>query len=409
MLEPFRSDFNARFTEAKYRALVERLDRETGTKIAFRMAETPCFFAPELLAEMVQTGEELTAQLLGNPAYLEHAEAAVPARYDAPGRGAHPHFMTVDFGLARDAAGRLRPKLVEMQAFPSIFAFQPGFGRAYQEIFELDPRLTVFFSGLDEDGYWARLREVVVAGHDPAEVVLLEVDPENQKTLADFRRHEQHLGIRTVDITQVERQGRRLWYRDPRAGGRRTPIQRIYNRAIVDELVRLGIETPLPYRDELDVSWAGHPNWYFLISKLSIPFLDHPAVPAAVFLDEWFEGVGRERLPAARENWVLKPLFSFAGKGIQFAPTDAELGAIPAGERHNYLLQERVSFEAVIRTPEGMTQAEVRILYVWPEGGTMTAMTSLVRMGRGRMMGVDQNRDQTWVGGSAALFLPPAT
>ena len=173
--------------------------------------------------------------------------------------------------------------------------------------------------------------------------------------------------------------------------------------------MRRRIETPFGYRDELDVTWAGHPNWYFLISKFSIPFLRHPAVPAAVFLDDWFAGIGREQLPTAREDWVLKPLFCFAGKGIQFAPTDAELGAIPAAERHNYLLQERVRFEAVIQTPEGMTQAEVRILYVWPEGGAMTAMTSLVRMGRGHMMGVDHNRDQTWVGGSAALFLPPAT
>jgi hypothetical protein len=101
---------------------------------------------------------------------------------------------------------------------------------------------------------------------------------------------------------------------------------------------------------------------------------------------------------------VFKPLYSFAGKGIQFAPTDAELKAIPVDEWRNYLLQERVKFEPVIQTPVGMTQAEIRILYAWPDGKAMVPMTSLVRMGRGLMMGVDHNRDQTWVGGSAGFY-----
>ncbi len=408
MIEPFRSDFNARFTEAKYEQFKARLNRETGTIIDFRMAETPCFFAPELLEEMIVAGEELTAELLSNPEYLALSKTAIPPEYNVPGQGAHPHFMTVDFGLVRGKGGELEPKLVEMQAFPSIFGFQPGFARAYKEVFELDERLCALFSGLDEPGYWAQLREVVVGEHDPAHVVLLEIDPEHQKTLPDFRMHEQHLGIRIVDIAAVRKQGNRLFYPDPAHAGRLTSIERIYNRAIVDELVRREIQLPFDYRDELQVEWAGHPNWYFQISKFSIPYLHHSTVPAAVFLDDWFAGKGRDRLPEDRNDWVFKPLYSFAGKGIQFAPTDAELNAIPAAERHNYLLQERMRFEPVIRTPEGMTQAEVRILYVWPEGRSMVPMTSLVRMGRGLMMGVDHNRDRTWVGGSAGLFLPRA-
>jgi len=176
---------------------------------------------------------------------------------------------------------------------------------------------------------------------------------------------------------------------------------------IVDELVRKAVKLPFDYRDELQVEWAGHPNWYFQVSKFSLPHLEHETVPAAVFLDDWYAGVGRERLPADREQWVLKPLYSFAGKGITFAPTDAEMAAIPGRERRDYLLQERVKFEPVIRTPEGMTQAEIRILYVWPDGKAMTPMTSLVRMGRGLMMGVDHNRDRTWVGGSAGMWASP--
>ncbi len=406
MLQPFRSEFNARFTPAKYAALISRLNRECRTEIEFRIAETPCFFPRELLEEMIEAGKQLTDQLLGNAEYLRLSEAAIPQNYDVPGCDAHPHFMTVDFGLVRDEDGRLTPKLVEMQAFPSIFGFQPGFARAYKDIFELDDQWAYLYAGLDEPAYWSLLREVIVAGHDPAEVVLLELDPENQKTLADFRMTEEHLGIRAVDVRSVVKEGARLFYRDALHGGRLTPIKRIYNRVIVDELIREDVTLPFDYREALDVEWAGHPNWYFRISKLSLPYLQHPTVPAAVFLDAWFAGEGRELLPSDRERLVLKPLYSFAGKGIQFAPSDVTFAAIPKEERRHYLLQERVHFEPVIETPEGLTQAEVRILYVWPEGKQLTPMTSLVRMGRGLMMGVDHNRDRTWVGGSAGLFLP---
>ena len=406
MIEPFRSDFNARFTEAKYAALIERLNHESSSTVEFRMAETPCFFTERFLGTIVEAGKELTHQLIDNPAYVQRSKAAIPEVYNVPGQGAHPHFMTVDFGLVRNAEGVLEPRLVEMQAFPSIFGFQPAFGRAYKEIYELDPRLQYLFGGLTDEAYWDLLREVIVGQHDPAHVVLLEVDPWHQKTSPDFRLHEKHLGIRTVDITAVTKHGRQLFYRDPNHGNQLTRIQRIYNRAIVDELVRKEVRLPFDYRDELDVEWAGHPNWYFQISKFSLPYLQHATVPRAVFLDAWMRGEGRDRLPQDREQWVLKPLYSFAGKGIQFGPSDADLQAIGESEGHNYLLQERVRFEPVIATPEGMTQAEIRILYVWPEGRDLVPMTSLVRMGRGMMMGVDHNRDRTWVGGAAGLFVP---
>jgi hypothetical protein len=402
MIESYRRDFNARFTAEKYAELLRRLDRRTGTHIEFRVAETPCFFPRELMEEMVQAGAELTHQLLDNPEYMRLSEAAIPAEFRVPNEDAHPHFMTVDFGLVRDAEGALKPKLVEMQAFPSIFGYQPLLSEEYLDVFRLDRSLEYFFGGMNAERYWALLRKVIVGEHDPENVVLAEVHPETQKTLPDFRMHEQKLGIGTVNVTEMVKEGSRLFYRGKRR--QLVPIERIYNRVIVDELERKGVTLPFDYRDELAVEWAGHPNWYFRISKFSIPYLDHPTVPAAVFLDDWYAGRGRERLPENREDWVFKPLYSFAGKGIQFGPSDADLAAVPATQRHDFLLQERVHFEPVIATPEGMTQAEIRILYVWPEGGEMVPMISLVRMGRGLMMGVDHNRDRTWVGGSAGLF-----
>jgi hypothetical protein len=404
MIQPYRDDFNARFTPDKYAELLRLLDERVGRHIEFRVAETPCFFPAELMETMVRAGVELTTQLLGNRQYMRESDASIPPEYCVPGQDAHPHFMTVDFGLVRAADGSLQPKLVEMQAFPSIFGYQPLLSETYREVYGLDSSLEYMFGGLDKAAYWALLRETIVGKHDPANVILAEVEPEKQKTLPDFLMHQQMLNIPVVDVATLVKEGNKLFYKND--AGMLVPVERIYNRVIVDEVVRKQVKLPFDYRDELNVEWAGHPNWYFRVSKFSIPHLDHPTVPAAVFLDDWYAGRGTERLPEDRNRWVLKPLYSFAGKGIQFAPTEADFAAIPIAERHDYLLQERVQFEPVIATPEGPTQAEIRILYVWPDEKAMVPMTSLVRMGRGLMMGVDHNRDRTWVGGSAGLFPP---
>jgi hypothetical protein len=283
----------------------------------------------------------------------------------------------------------------------------------YKRSFDLDPSLRYFLNGHTEATYWDLLGRVILNGHAPENVVLLDTVPETQKTLPDFLVTADKLGIRVADIAKLVKQGSKLYYRpeDTLAPanapalkpGQLIPIHRIYNRAIVDELERNHVALPFDYRDQLDVEWAGHPNWYFRISKFSLPYLDHPTVPKAIFLDQL--DARRHELPADRSRWILKPLYSFAGKGIQFEPTDADLAAVPAQHRHDYLVQERVTFAHTIATPEGLTQAEIRMLYIWPEGEAMQPVMSLVRMGRGLMMGVDHNRDRTWVGGSAGLYL----
>ncbi len=402
MLQPFRAEFNANFSQAKYALLVERLEATTRSKVDFRVSETPCFFSREMLEGIASVGIELTEQLLENLEYMRVSREAVPARWRIPSGSAQPHFMTVDFGLARGADGRLVPKLVELQAFPSVFGYQDVLAREYVNTFGLGNTLEWHLGGHNETTYWEMLRQVIVADHDPRQVVLAEVEPDEQKTRPDFKVYEDRLGIVTVDVAKLRKEGRKLLYRD--AGGTWIEVRRIFNRAIVDEIERKEITLGFDYRDDLDVEWAGHPNWFFQLSKFSLPYLNHTAAPAAVFLDEWFAGRGKERLPQDRNEVLLKPLYSFAGKGIQFAPTDEELKEIPEEERRLYLLQERVRFEPVIETPFGMTQAEIRVMYLWPDGQSMQPVISLVRMGRGLMMGVDHNRDQQWVGGTAALF-----
>jgi hypothetical protein len=396
MVPALREEFNRKYTPEKYQQFLDRLDAACGTHVGFRVSETPCFVPKALLDQMAQYGRELVSQLVDSPQYLRASDASVPAQYNVPSESPRPMFVQVDFGLVRNANGGLAPKLVELQAFPSLYGYQSLLAQEYIDSYGLPCDLGVYLSGYRRDSYWELMRDLVVAGHDPENVILMEIDPEHQKTLPDFLVTQRELGIAIVDILSLKKRGTKLFYAKD---GREIEVRRIYNRCIVDELERKGVTLPFDLRDQLDVEWAGHPNWYFRISKFSIPHLSHPCVPKTVFLDQV------RAVPRDNQNYLLKPLYSFAGVGIKFAPTQADIDAIPRDQRHNYILQERVYFEPVIQTPHGPTQMEIRMMFVWPEGGEMTCVLPLVRMGRGMMMGVDHNRNLQWVGGAAALWV----
>lgn len=392
MIPSYRQDFNSRFTPDKYELLRSEMTSRCGMEVPFALCETPCFFPQALVERMGEDGRALIRQLVDSPEYLTRSEASIPPEFRVPNESPHPMFIQVDFGLVRDAAGELQPKLVELQAFPSLYAYQPILAQTYIDVFGLDPQLRYFLSGIDSAAYKRLLHDAIVAGHDPANVVLMEVHPEEQKTRPDFLLTEKLLGIRTVCITKIRKQGRQLFYEE---AGKQVPIERIYNRTIVDELERKGVVPPFDFRDDLDVEWAGHPNWYFRISKYSIPYLKHPSVPRTWFLDQLTE------VPADLENFVLKPLYSFAGLGVVIAPSRVDIDAIPAAKRGEYILQERMNFTPVVETPHGATKVELRIMYVWLD--ELIPVLTIVRMGRGLMMGVDQNKGMKWVGSSAAL------
>ena len=429
MIPELRSHFNRGFSAAKYAALLSLMEQRCGMGIEFRVAETPIFLRAADLDAMASAGADLASALMANSAYLAAALRAIPADYRVAAHTTHPHFLTADFALIRNHAGELEPRLVEIQAFPSVYGYQAVLCSAYRETFELDRelvgpsdrRLGTYLGEMDEEAYWKLLAKTVLAGRDPENVILTELDPLHQKTRPDFEVTSRRLGIAVVDIRSLEAVGNKLHYRNSR--GLLVPIDRIYNRAIADELMARNVRLPFALTHAWDVEWAGHPNWYFLISKFSLPWLSLPAaqfavVPQAVFLSDFLEGTGRVQLAAAGidlprgagpetvyTDLLLKPLFSFAGKGIQFEPTQAQLEAIPQDRRSDYLLQQRMSFAPTIETPHGLTQAEIRILYLWPDGGSLTPALSLVRLGRGKMMGVDHNRNQKWVGASAAFFV----
>jgi hypothetical protein len=401
MIPSLRKQFNAGFTSEKYQAFLRRIDDACGTHVQFRLSETPCFFPKPLLDRMAADGKELIRQLVESPEYRARSNASIPEEFRVPNEPAHPMFVQVDFGLVRNARGELQPKLVELQAFPSLYAYQVTLAQSYIDVYGLDrlaasgtAPLNYFLSGLDEKSYRGLLRRAIVGTHDPENVILMEIHPQEQKTLPDFLLTEKMLGVRTVDIEAIKKQGAQLYYE--RTGGR-VPIQRIYNRAIVDELQRKQVKLGFDWRDDLDVEWAGHPNWYFRISKFSIPYLRHESVPKTWFLDQL------QHVPEDLQNYALKPLYSFAGLGVVIAPKREDIEAIPAVKRSEYILQERLHFEPVIETPFGGTKAEVRVMYVWLD--ELQAVLTIIRMGRGLMMGVDHNKNMEWVGASAALWV----
>jgi hypothetical protein len=392
MIPALRQQFNANFTPAKYQAFLKLMEERCGTPVNFQLSETPCFFPKPLLDQMSQYGKELIQQL-GGLEYRKTSFGAIPPDFNVPREAPHPMFIQVDFGLVRDAAGNLQPKLVELQGFPSLYAYQAMLSQVYMEVFELDENLKYLLSGLDWEGYKKLLRRAIVGDQDPQNVILMEIDPQHQKTLPDFTLTEKLLGIATVSITDIEKRGKELFYE---SAGKRTPIRRIYNRAIVDELVRKKLKLAFNFTDDLEVEWAGHPNWYFRMSKFSLPFLHHECVPKTTFLDRV------ERIPDDLDNYVIKPLFSFAGLGVILKPTKNDLANIPKEKRSQYILQERMHFEPVIETPFGGTKAEVRIMYIWLD--ELLPVMTIIRMGRGMMMGVDHNKNMEWVGSSAGFY-----
>lgn len=379
MIPELRQDFNRRWTPELYARFLTELDRRSGTHVKFRNSETPCFFPRALLEKMALYGSEMLRQLLADASYLEAATAEIPKGFHVPGEAKTPLFVQADFGIGED----LEPKLVEIQGFPSLYAFQPVLGDTYRDVFGIDPSLRHQF----RDDYWELTQRAIVGEQDPENVILLEIDPLLQKTLPDFNLTEKCFGIRTVNLRDVKQRGNKLFSGE-------VPIRRIYNRVIVDELQRKGISSPFDWRDDLDVEWAGHPNWYFKLSKFSIPYLKHPSVPKTWFLNEL------RVLPPDLDNYVLKPLYSFGGAGVVVGPTRERVEAI---DRRNFILQERLRFRPVIDTPHGMTQAEVRIMYVWLDEDPV-ALTTIIRTGRGKMMGVDHNKNLQWVGATAGFF-----
>jgi len=388
-----RSRFNADFTPEKYAALVRCVNETEIWSADFRISETPIFLTRDFTAEVTRAAKEIV-DATRTQEFATHAAAAVPQRLEVPNEAAHPNFLVVDFAICTEN-DRLVPRLIELQAFPSLFGFQLLLLGCIRKAYPAIPRnWTSSFGGIKDDTYFHLLRRTIIADSAPENVVLLEIEPEKQKTRIDFAATETLLGIRPVCVTKIKKRGRQLAYdRD----GREVRVERIYNRVIFDELIRRpDLNLPFQFQEDLDVTWVGHPNWYFRVSKHSLPFLETEHTSPTFFADEFpsDENVG---------EYVLKPLYSFAGHGVDMEPTREKIAALE--NPHEWILQRKVDYAAFVSTVDGQkSKAEIRMMFVWPDNERdPTLVNNLVRMSQGKMMGVDFNIEKTWVGASIAL------
>jgi hypothetical protein len=387
-----RSRFNADFTADKYDALLRCANETEKWPADFRISETPIFLTDAFTEELTNAATTIVDRVR-TPEFARHAANAIPAGLEVPDETAHPNFLVVDFGIC-EVDGRLTPRLIELQAFPSLYAFQLFFLGCLRKAYPAIPRnWTSSFGGLKDEAYLELLRSVIVGDSNPENVILLEIEPEKQKTRIDFACTETLLGVRPVCLTKIRKHGPQLFYdRD----GREVRIERIYNRVIFDELIRRPDLNPaFQFQEELDVKWVGHPNWYFRISKHSLPFLKTEHTAPAFFADKVPEG-------ESIDDYVLKPLYSFAGLGVDMEPTREKLAALE--KPHEWILQKKVTYAEFVPTIGGRkSKAEIRMMFIWPDGGEPVLVNNLVRMSQGKMMGVDFNKEKTWVGSNIAL------
>ncbi|MFQ3536343.1 MAG: hypothetical protein SNJ58_10745 [Aggregatilineales bacterium] len=394
MITDLRERYNAAFSQARYQAFIHDINCTYRFPMDFHLCETPLFLSAPLMRDLLAATERLSCAVL-SPEHLARSRAAVPPELELVD-SAQPECLQIDFALCNDGEGNIVPRLIELQGFPSLYGFQWLLDRKIRQHFAIDPSLYFYIPPYDEESYISLLREVIVGDCDPQQVALLELHPDQQKTRIDFACTEALLGIRTVCLTEVVQRGERVFYVDER--GREIPIVRFYNRLIFDDLSGPTLTKAQALCRGAAVSWVSHPHWFFRISKYSLPLLQDQCVPPAHFLSD-LEGYPSD----LARNYVLKPLFSYSGSGVDLDPTPEKLAAIPPERRKAYLLQRKVDYAPLVKTPDGYAKAEVRILLLRnARRARLDAVATLVRMSKGRMMGTRFNKDRTWVGSTLA-------
>ena len=398
MDQRFRARFNAAFSQDLYRRYSADLSARIGAPILFRLAETPVFLTREFSERCERAALEIVAQL-SEPDRQHELERAIPARWRTPKRDALPNFAMLDFAAVQLADGSYAPRLIELQGFPSLMAFtlfqRDAWAAALTGINGLDFDWSCWYEHLDRDAFLSLARRCVLGDREPAHVILMDVEPEKQKTNADFAATKRLWDVDSVSPADLVKRGKRLYRRD--AANKELPVERIYNRVIFEELEHKNISLPFDFRDELEVEWAPHPDWFWMWSKFAIPFLDHPSVPKARFVSD---------MNGLQNRAVLKPAFSFSGGGVNLEPAPKDIERIPAGQRGDWLLQERVTYAPAIQAGDGGgVKFELRVMLLRPDDApALIAAENLCRLSRGDMIGVNFNENDTWVGSSVGIL-----
>lgn len=397
MIQSVRQAYNAAFTPEKYQAFLDTMNTAYGEAVTFRISETPVFVPKSLKRHLMEAVREI-CNVLQRPDFKQRSQAALPAHLNVPDEDEHTIFLQLDFGICRGPRGNLIPQLIELQGFPSLYFFQDLLATAYRQHFDIPEDFHHLFGGLDQARYLSLLRETIVGDCKPENVILLEVEPEKQNTRIDFWGSQKHLGIKVLCLSKLKREGRDLYYLDD--DGRRVEVQRIYNRIIFDELEkRADLPREWNMTEPVNAEWVGHPNWFFRISKHTLPFLRNPYVPETHFLTDL------KSIPDDLENWVLKPLFSFSGQGVMVNVTRQDVESVD--DPSNFILQRKVQYITGIETPDPAepSKCEIRMMIIWKKGWAEPKLVNnLIRMSKGEMVGVRYNKGKDWVGASVGFF-----
>ncbi|MCK9282205.1 MAG: hypothetical protein M0P71_16440 [Melioribacteraceae bacterium] len=388
MIPEIREKFNRSFSSEQYLDYIKKVWHLTDSVEDFRLSETPLYLTDELTDKLIESGDKI-ARHLTDEEFLRNSINAVPEDYFVPGKSEHPQFLQIDFAITIDANGSYNPMLIELQGFPSLYCFQTLVDKVNWEVWGIEEGYHSFFNGLNYESYLSELRKIILGNSSPENVILLEITPNKQKTRIDFSLTKELIGIEPVCISQIIVEGKNLFYLKD---GKKTLIERIYNRVIFDELKRTDIKHEIDFKSEYKVEWVAHPNWFFRISKYSLPVLQYDCVPETYFLNE-FE-IEKHDI----SDFVLKPLYSFAGSGVNVNITKADIENIP--DKENFIIQKKINYAPLIKTPEGFSKVEIRLMYLWDKEPIL--VNNLVRTSKGEMMGVDFNKGKTWVGSNIA-------
>ena len=388
-----RAKFNAAFTEKAYETYLKQIDALAPETLGFRVAETPIFVPKDFTKKMLDAGEAII-DVITAPNFKALTERSIPSNFNVPGEDDHTQFLVLDFGICRNTDGQLEPQLIEMQGFPTLFAFQAAHTAITATYAQVPANFNAYLNGYNETSYNDALKDIIVGDLDAAEVILLEIYPDEQKTKIDFCCTSSLLGIQTVCLTKLRADGSQLYYEK---NGAKQIVKRIYNRLIFDDLdSQTDVVHHLDFSKNYDVQWVPHPNWFYRISKYTLPFIQHPYVPETFFLNEVVA-------PLQLQNYVLKPLFSFAGMGVVIDVTQEDIDKIKDPE--NWILQKKVMYDPIIATLDEPAKAEIRLFYFWKdEWERPVAVHNLARLSKGKMIGTRYNKDKTWVGGTVAYF-----
>lgn len=395
MIPQARQFYNSNFTEVKYQAFLKEIKSQHNHVPPFRISESPVFVNNDLKGKIIEACNDIT-EIIGAPDFKQKTQNIIMPEFDTPDEGDHNLFLQYDFGICQLPDGSLVPKLIELQGFPTLYFYQDLVANMYKKHFDISENYSHLFGGLTSETYKDLMREIIVGDEDPKNVILLEIEPQIQPTQIDYWCTSRQLGIKTLCITDLKKSGRNLYYFDEQ--GRKIEVRRIYNRVIFDELIgRKDLKREFFFKDEVDVKWIGHPNWFFRVSKSTLPYLKGEYVPKTYILGEL------DKIPDDLENYVLKPLYSFSGSGVVFNITQANIDAID--DRNNFVLQEKVTYSPVIKSLDDDVKCEIRMILIWKDGQSKPFLVNnLARMSKGAMIGVKYNKNKTWVGGSVGFF-----